>query len=264
MTARVATAAVGVPLLLLVVWLGSPFLTVLVGLAAAVAAIELCNIGRAWGDRPYVWLAVVWAIALVVAGELVSGDSSDATTVYPIVSVAAVTLMVSMLWCHGSGTRLAGIGVSAGAALYTGGLLSHTLLLRELDQGFEWVILLFAGTFAADSAAFFVGRAIGRRPLAPAISPNKTWEGAVAGVGGAIAATALAFYALDIEGHSWEPYVVGAVIGVTGQVGDLLISRLKRLGGVDDSGWIVPGHGGVLDRLDSIVPNVVVVYYFAL
>ena len=264
MTARVATAAVGIPSLLLIVWLGSPFLTVLVGLAAAVAAVELCTIGRAWGDRPNLWLAVAWAIALVGAGELVSGDSSDATLVYPIVTVAAATLMVSMLWCHGSGTRLAGIGVAAGAALYTGGLLSHSLLLRELDHGFQWLLLVFAATFAADSAAFFVGKAIGRRPLAPTISPNKTWEGAVAGVGGAIAATIVAFYALDIPRQSWEPYVVGAALGVTGQAGDLLISRLKRIGGVDDSGSILPGHGGVLDRLDSIVPNLVVVYYFAL
>lgn len=264
MTARLATAAAGIPLLLLLVWLGNPSFTVLVGLLAVVATIELCSIGRAWGDRPITPLAVVWAVALVLAAQFISGDQSDARTVYPIVTLASITLMASMLWCHGSGTLLAGIGVTAGAALYTGGLLSHAVLLRDLDQGIEWVFLLLFVTFAADTAAFFVGRAFGSRPLAPSISPKKTWEGTVAGLAGAIAACVVAIFALDIDHAAWEPYVLGSVLGVAGQAGDLLVSRLKRIGGVKDSGRTVPGHGGVLDRLDSVVPNLVVVYYFAI
>ncbi len=216
MRARVATAAVGIPILVLAVWLGGWFLKALVGLAAAAAAVELYNIGRAWSARSDSRRYVVW-------------------TVTP-----------------------------AGAALILGALLYVTLRLRELDHGREWMLLLVAATFAADTAALLGGKIIGSRPLAPRISPNKTWEGAAAGVAGAMAAAVAAFYLLDIPRAPWEPYALGAVLGVTGQAGDLLMSRLKRLGGVDDSGWIIPGHGGILDRLDSIVPNLFVVYYFAL
>ena len=274
MTARVATAVVGLPLVLVAAWLGSPFLSALVALAAAVAAVELCNIAQARGARPGVWLAVVFAVVLVGAAELASDDTPVVRVISPIVIVAAVALLASPFpeWnkvgigrvLRGLGPRLDGAAVTTGSALYAGGLLAHSLLLRDLDYGREWLLLLLAATFAADSAAFLVGKAVGSRPLAPAISPNKTWEGAVGGVLGSLVVTVAAFYVLDIPSAGWEPYVLGTVLGVAGQAGDLLISRLKRLGGVDDSGWIVPGHGGILDRLDSIVPNLVVVYHFAL
>ena len=264
MAARTATAAVALPLLVLVVWLGSPWFSLLVGLAAALAAAELCNLGRQWGDRPLTPVAVGWAVVLVAMGHLLSGESSAGIKSMPVVSVAAAALVVSMLWCHGSGTRLAGWGVTAGAALYAGGLLSHAPLLRELDQGFEWILFLIAATFAADTFAFFVGSAVGRHPLAPAISPSKTWEGAVGGVAGAVGAAIAAVYALGLDVLPWEGALVGGLLGVVGQVGDLLVSRLKRIAGAKDSGWLVPGHGGLLDRLDSIVLNLVVVYYFVL
>ena len=274
MTARVATAVVGLPLVLLAVWLGSPLLLVLVALAAAVSAVELCNIGRARGARPSVWLAVVLAGGFVGAAELASDDTPGLRVISLIVIVAAFALMASPFpeWNRIGigralgrfGPRMDGAAVTTGSALYAGGLLAHSLLLRDLDHGREWLLLLLAATFAADSAAFLVGKAVGSRRLAPAISPNKTWEGAAGGILGALGATVAAFYLLDIPGAGWEPYVLGPVLGVAGQTGDLLISRLKRLGGIDDSGWIVPGHGGILDRLDSIVPNLVVVYHFAL
>ena len=274
MTARVATAVVGLPLVITAAWLGSPYLSVLVALAAAVAAVELCNIGRARGARPLVWMAVVAAVVLVAATELASNDTPGLRVISPIVIFAAFALVTSPFpeWNRIGigqalgrvGPRLNGAAVTAGSALYAGGLLAHALLLRDLDHGREWLLLLLAATFAADSAAFLVGKAVGSRRLAPAISPNKTWEGAAGGVLGALGATVAAFYFLDIPRAGWEPYVLGTVLGVVGLVGDLLISRLKRLGGVDDSGWIVPGHGGILDRLDSIVPGLVVVYHFAL
>ena len=273
MTARIATAVVGLPLVLLAVWLGSPFLSVLVALAAAVAAVELCNIGRARGAGPGPWLAVVLAVALVGAAELVSDDTPIVRVISPIVIVAAVVLTVYPFpeWkkvgmgrvLGGFGPRLDGAALTTGSALYAGGLLAHALLLRDLDHGREWLLLLLAATFAADSAAFLVGKAVGSRPLAPAISPKKTWEGAAGGILGSLVATVAAFYFLDIPSTAREPHVLGVLLGIAGLAGDLLISRLKRLGGVDDSGRILPGHGGILDRLDSIVPNLVVVYYFA-
>ena len=117
-------------------------------------------------------------------------------------------------------------------------------------------------TFATDTSAFFVGRAIGKRPLAPAISPSKTREGAVGGIVGALVASVAAVYVFDLNVALWKTIAIGVSIGIVGQLGDLVESRLKRIAGVKDSGSLVPGHGGVLDRLDSIVFNLVVVYYF--
>ena len=264
MASRISVGAVGLPLLVLLVWIGSPWFSVLVAAVAAIGALELCRMARLWGDRPVVPVAVTWAVVFVAAGHLLDDGSSAVTSVMPIVSVAAGILLVSILWCHGSGTRLSGWGVTAGAALYTGGLLSHAPLLRALDQGLEWVLLLLFVTFAMDTCSFFVGRALGRRPLAPSISPSKTWEGAAGGVAGAVAAGVSAVYLLSLDAVLVEAAVLSALLGVVGQAGDLVESRLKRIAGVEDSGRLLPGHGGVLDRLDSIVFNLVVVYYFAL
>lgn len=274
MTARIATAAVGLPLVLLAAWLGSPLLTALVALAAALAAYELCSIGRSRGAAPAVWLAVALAVVCVGAADLAPDDATIVRVISPIVIAAAVVLTVYPFpeWKRvgvgriigGFAPKLDAAAVTTGAAVFAGGILAHSLLLRDLDHGREWLILLLAATFAADSVAFLFGKTMGSRPLAPTISPNKTWEGAVGGILGSLVATVAAFYVLDIPSEGWEPYVLGVLLGVTGLVGDLLISRLKRLGGVDDSGWVLPGHGGILDRLDSIVPNLIVIYYFAL
>ena len=264
MATRIATASIGLPLVVLLVWVGATWFTVLVAVVAAVGALEMCGLASRWGDRPLTPVAIAWAVAFVIVGHLLSGRSSVDVGLLSIVPVAVALLLASVLWLHGSGTRLAGWGVTATAALYTGGLLFHAPLLRGLEQGREWVLLLLVVTFATDTSALFVGRAVGRRLLAPSISPSKTWEGALGGVVGALGAAVAAFYVLDIDAGISEALALGALIGVIGQAGDLVESRLKRLAGVDNSGWLLPGHGGVLDRLDSIVLNLVVVYYFVL
>ena len=261
MATRIATASVGLPLLALLVWVGATWFTVLVAVAAAVGALEMCGLARRWGDRPLIPVAIAWAVAFVVAGHLLSTRSVDAGLL-SIVPIAVALLLASVMWCRGSGTRLAALGVTAAAALYTGGLLFHAPLLRGLDQGREWVLLVLLATFATDTSALLVGRIFGRRPLAPSISPSKTWEGAIGGLLGAVAMTMAAVYALDVDAGIGDALAVGALIGVVGQAGDLVESRLKRLAGVENSGWLLPGHGGILDRLDSIVFNLVVVYHF--
>ena len=225
MKARVATAVVGLPLVLLAAWLGSPVLTALVALAAALAAYELCSIGQARGSTPAVWLAVALAVVLVGAAELAPDDTSIVRVISPVVVVAAVALTVypfpewkrlGMGRAFGDfGPRLDGAAVTTGAALFAGGILAHSLLLSDLDYGREWLLLLLAATFAADTVAFLFGKTMGSRPLAPAISPNKTWEGAVGGILGSLAATVAAFYVLDIPHAGWEPYVLGVLLSAS-------------------------------------------------
>ncbi len=266
MATRVATTAIGLPLLILVVWVGSPLFSVMVAMIAAVGALEMSGMAKHWGDRPITPLAVLLAAALILVAYYVSSRPSVSMTLQVVLLLLAT---LSLLWLLRRG-QPAILGkdsasrwlATAGVALFIGGLLFHAPLLRSLDQGREWVLLLLLVTFATDTSAFFVGRAIGKRPLAPAISPSKTREGAVGGIVGALVASVAAVYVFDLNVALWKTIAIGVSIGIVGQLGDLVESRLKRIAGVKDSGSLVPGHGGVLDRLDSIVFNLVVVYYF--
>lgn len=262
MAVRIASAVVGLPLLIMIVWAGLPWFSALAAAAAGIAALELCHMARRWGGRPFTPIAVASAIALVAGGHFLADAPSVWTRAAPGVGVVACMALAWLLWSPRAGTGLPALGVTAGAALYAGGFLFHAPLLRALDQGREWVLLMLLVTFATDTCAFFVGRAIGRRPLAPGISPSKTVEGALGGVAGAVGAGVGAVLLLDMSAGLARALALGAVMGIVGQLGDLAESRLKRLAEIKDSGWLVPGHGGILDRLDSIVLNLLVVYYF--
>ena len=153
--------------------------------------------------------------------------------------------------------------------LYMGWMLGYYVALREVDQGKGWVIFVFLSTFACDTAAFFIGSAWGRRPLAPTISPGKTWEGAIGGFLAALAAALILYTLLDVAGlslpiSSAQTILLGCFIGLLAQLGDLLESLLKRRAGVKDSGSLIPGHGGILDRIDSLVFTGVIVYYYVI
>ena len=262
MVPRLASAVVGLPILALLVWAGPPWFSVLVVIAAAVAALEMSNLARGWGDRPEPIATVALAVTLVVIGHFVAGESSRDVPAVLAIGIATGISLAWLLLRPLRGTAFSAVVTTVTAGVYVGGLLFHAPLLRELDDGLGWVFLLFIGTFATDTCAFFVGRAIGRRRLAPSISPGKTWEGSIGGVAGALGSCVAAVFLLDLDATIWEALALGALVGVVGQVGDLVESRMKRTAGAKESGWFVPGHGGILDRLDSIVFNLVVVYYF--
>jgi phosphatidate cytidylyltransferase len=146
-----------------------------------------------------------------------------------------------------------------------GFLLAHALALRQLDggadQGRDWLLFALLVTFATDTGAFFTGRAVGRHRMAPTVSPGKTWEGAFGGFACAVGVALALEPLLGLEVPLWQAALIGAAVGLLAQAGDLAESRLKRAARVKDTGGILPGHGGVLDRLDSIVFTVPVVYY---
>ncbi len=265
MTARLVTAAVGIPLLALVIWVGEPWFTVVVAIVAAVGAVEVCQMAHNRGMTPSRFGAAVLAVGLVVFAYLHSAELSTPAYMPQGIVLAFIASAALLLSFKSIGpVNLRPWGLTLGAALYPGALLAHAPLLRAVDQGLEWVFFLIIVTFSTDTAAFFVGRAIGNRPLAPTISPKKTWEGAIGGFVTAIVVATVAATALNIDADLVLIVMLGALMGIVGQAGDLVESRLKRLAGVKDSGWLIPGHGGVLDRLDSIVFNLVLVYYFVI
>lgn len=147
--------------------------------------------------------------------------------------------------------------------LYLPLLLGHLVLLRQLPEGQEWIFLTLMAVMACDTSAYFTGSNFGKRKLYPAVSPNKSQEGAVGGVLGAVIAVLLAkLFFLPQIGFG-AACLVGVLIGCAGQIGDLFESLLKRACDVKDSGTLIPGHGGVLDRLDSLLFTFPLSYYAA-
>lgn len=151
--------------------------------------------------------------------------------------------------------------VMLAGGMYVGLPLGYALRLRGLPQGLLWVALALVGTWISDSAAYFVGCAWGKRKLAPKISPHKTWEGALAGLSGALVITLLAG-PLALSLSIAQSLLLGLVLWVAATVGDLAESVIKRQVGAKDSGNLIPGHGGVLDRLDSLLFVMPAVYWY--
>lgn len=262
MIGRLITAAVGIPALALVVWMGGPVFTVVVAAVAAIGAFEVCEMARRRGQSPSRVAAVTVTIVLVLSALVL--PNSPATPEYVPLLAASIGIGIPaaiFLFAPIQRRRTPGLGLTLAAVIYPGALLAHAPLLRGSEQGLEWVVFLLVVTFSTDTGAFFVGKTIGKRPLAPAISPGKTWEGAIGGFLAAVVAALVAAWALGIEVSVPLIVALGALMGVVGQAGDLFESKLKRLAGVKESGRLLPGHGGVLDRLDSIVFNLALVYY---
>jgi len=273
MKLRVVTAVVGIPVLLAFVyfdfeadteWFSQvPLLIVAVGAAAALGAWEFYRLGTHAEAQPLTLFGAIWAVLFVVAA-LFQVDWATAS----LLASAAVLPLVWLIifrrdtWLQSWGWTVTGI-------LYMGWMLGHYVMLRQLDHGRELVILALFTTFACDTSAYFVGRAWGKHHMTPTISPHKTWEGAAGGFAGAIAAAVALRFLLSLGDWSvplsyLEVVGAGCLVGVAAQLGDLLESLLKRRAGVKDSGNLLPGHGGVLDRIDSLVFTGVIVYYFVL
>jgi len=147
-------------------------------------------------------------------------------------------------------------------ALYVAWFLGHLILIRNLEQGIALIFFLFFVTWAGDTGAYYVGKSLGRRPLAPRISPNKTVEGAIGGWAASVLAAGLAqWWFLPVLSMT-DCVLLGAVLGLVGQLGDLTESMFKRGSGIKDSGHFLPGHGGILDKLDSLIFTTPVFYYY--
>ena len=260
---RIATAFVGLPLLVMVVWAGSPWVSLMAGAAAALGALELCRMFGQPGRRPVAGVAALWGITFVAVAHLLSNGSS-AQVAFSVAAATAIAVGLAGLALARPIPAVADWGITAGSAIYPGGFLAYAPLIREVEQGLQWLIVALVVTFANDSAAYFVGSAIGKTPLAPKISVGKTWEGSIAGAAGALAAAGAALYVFGLDVALAWMLALGAGMAVAAQLGDLAESWLKRITGVKDSGGIMPGHGGLLDRLDSIVLNLVLVYYFVI
>jgi phosphatidate cytidylyltransferase len=255
---RVITALWGIPLVCAAVWFDEPipWFTVLAGIAGLLAVLEFY---RVTGVSKLLPLAVFGVGATVL---FIAYPHCTFQFVLPVLLTATIAFsLVMLMFLRAKEGVFASWAWMVGGILYVGWLLGLLVILR-LDAGRDWVFLALFATFGSDTAAYFIGKAIGRHKLAPAISPGKTWEGAIAGViGGVIISLLFTLNTpLQLPFNYWEAVVLGALISVFGQFGDLIESLLKRSFGVKDSGNLMPGHGGILDRIDSVLFAGAVVY----
>ncbi|HET9596069.1 MAG TPA: phosphatidate cytidylyltransferase [Anaeromyxobacteraceae bacterium] len=259
---RVVSALLLFPIVVWLTWLGGlPFALLLCG-ASALSAFELIGMfGRV--GRPELFAVAVAGLLPLAPWWAAQGAEYAYSPLVPIaVAVAAMVLLVLNTFRDGPiEAAPPRVAASALAWIYCGILIATVVGLR-LRFGFAWVMLVFITSWLNDTLAYFAGRFLGRRPFYPKISPKKTWEGFAGGVLGSVLAT-VAIKALFLgvplpEGErfvlSWVGCVgLGLGASVLGPLGDLAESMLKRAAGVKDSGKLIPGHGGLLDRIDALL-----------
>ena len=260
---RVITALWGIPLLIAIIWFGGELgFTILIAVAGLIAVFEFYNMVAAAKLPPLTYFGLIWTLLFILSPHF------HYDFLIPLLLTSAV--IPSLIWLllrpQKEGAFIGWAWTIAGI-LYVGWLLSYFVALRGVDGGRNWVFLALFTTFGSDTAAFFIGRAFGRHHLAPSISPGKTWEGAIGGIFGAIIVSLLFTLPTPLQLQHliyWQAILLGLAVSVFGQLGDLVESLLKRNMGVKDSGRLIPGHGGVLDRIDSVVFAGIVVYYYVI
>lgn len=249
--ARFATAAIGIPILLyLMFWAPWWGFQVLVALCIARAAHELFRMTMHGAPPLHAWGVIA---TLGVSSALIFAPDRADVMVSTIVGVTALGTLVGLLRPEphdAAGVRTAWL---IAGPLYVGGMLSTIGALHRLPHGGEWVLLAMWVAWSSDTGAYFAGRFLGKTKLYPKVSPSKTVEGSIGGLAAALTG--------GLAAHFWfmpslplvDALVLALVAGALGQLGDLVESLIKRSTGIKDSGSILPGHGGLLDRVDALM-----------
>ena len=286
---RVVSGVLLLALVLVAIWQGGLLLMGLIALATALAAHEFYTMARRAGYRPLyqagVALALLLALRAYLAGDLGMGRASSSPGAGAEVLALILVLLLAFAqqgrgWLRvvpattggqpppsrQSSRGWADMGLTLAGAVYTGGLLGYAPILAAIQErasmapGWAWLLLVVFGTAACDIGAYFVGSLIGRHKMIPHISPGKTWEGLAGGAAGAVVCTVAMSGLLKLA--LWQAVVLGLLVCAAAVLGDLCESLLKRATGVKDSSHLIPGHGGILDRLDSILFVLVAVYWY--
>ena len=267
---RIVTALILIPVVLVLVFLGPRWqwlFTLAVAAVAALAAWEFLALAEKAGATPP-RIAVVVAILALFAGNFAWPDQTAA-----ILGMLSLGLLVYCTFTRAAEQMMADVSASIFCLLYVGFTLICLPALREQTNGPSLVAFLLCAVWAGDIVALYVGRAWGRHKMAPRLSPNKTWEGTAGSLAGSLLVTAGLLGLAHQLAVQWDTAVLSypediwywlglaVVVNIGAQIGDLAESALKRSAGVKDSGSLLPGHGGVLDRIDALIVAAPVLWY---
>jgi phosphatidate cytidylyltransferase len=264
LSTRVKAALVFVPLLLILIYLGGWVYNLFIIAVLIISAYEYGRIFEGMGYSPSIPILSVGVLLLALQRWLSLGFFGE--ILFPL--VIFMTALAALI-THESGGKEAAIhfAIHMSGILYVGFVGSFLISIRALPNGRGWLLTALPIVWLADSGAYFIGRWIGRHKLAPRLSPGKTWEG----LGGAIAAATLsgtllillwrAVGFLPADTPLWQGTVMGLTVSILTPLGDLFISLLKRTAGMKDTGTLIPGHGGMLDRIDTWIWAALIGYF---
>ncbi len=271
MLARVLTALVGIPLaVFLIFYPGGLYFAIAICFVSVLGALEFYGHARKTGARPVEWAGLA-AVALFVVSAR-TYERAQIGSIFP----AVLTLLLILSFCvellRRKRSPIVNVGSTVFGAIYVGWLISHLVVLRGVpgrpitvfsytaEAGAWLVMFTFLCTWACDTGAYFFGRSYGRTKIAPRLSPNKTVEGSAAGLVCSVLIAVVMGILIDLPAQ--HAVALGVLFGMLCQLGDLSESAIKREVSVKDSGSIVPGHGGILDRFDSLLFAAPAAYYY--
>lgn len=274
---RVTSALILLVLIVGVVYWGAWPVTFLTAAAIVIGLVEYMAVLRQAGYRPRRIVGITIGLLFCAAAALRDLVPVELTGVALTLSI--LLALIAELPPRDRTGSLVSWALTFAGACYIGWLCSHYILLRNLTTpaldtgllaslaiptGAAWVYLVLAITWFQDTAAYLVGRTWGRHKMAPYLSPNKSWEGAAGGFGASILAAWLSVFLLGLPLSYADATLLGAAGGIAGPLGDLAESFIKRQIGIKDAGQIIPGHGGILDRADSLLFTAPTLYYLIL
>lgn len=254
---RVLTSIIGIPLLVLAIFFQNPWFPIAISVIGLTAGYEFYRIVRELGIKPITYFSLFAILLLILSPfcpipnlkSIILTGTIIITLIWQVVTAKNKNAFSDWVW------TITGI-------IYIGWTLSYWTALTNVTNSCAWILWAIAIVMACDAAAFFVGRAWGKHALAAQISPKKTWEGAIGGLFGSIFASVILGLLLPLPIPWWQMILVSIIISVIAQFGDLAESLLKRTVNVKDSGNLLPGHGGMLDRIDSYIFIGALVYFY--
>ncbi len=262
---RVFSAAVFVPLILAIAYLGGIFSDIFFLAALLIGAFELCRLLRGMGYYVSEPLIIGGVAALVLMRMIFPNFEYSDVMVVCLIVVSAILSLVR--YEHGDVQASLTFALHLASTLYLGWLGGYFISLAHVPQGNWWLIITMIIVWFADMGAYFIGRRFGRHKITPRLSPNKSWEGYLGGIGfgvfiGIVLSLLLSRTRLFLGLSLVHSIMLSVLISAITIFGDVFISMLKRVAGLKDSGHMIPGHGGILDRFDTWIWAVTITFYF--
>jgi phosphatidate cytidylyltransferase len=261
---RLIVAIILIPVGVTLIKIGGWPFTLFIALFLGVAAWEFCNLFKKAGYAPATSLVIIGVVALTITRLLSGFKYQDLILTIIVLSAMSYHLIA---YERGRDTSATDFSISLAGLVYLGILGSHLISLRLLPEGLWWFMLIMPVAWMADSGAFFIGSRFGKHRMAPRLSPKKSWEGYVGGIVVGIITGIVLSYLWGLVSPVMslsKGVIVGVVLSVLPTLGDLGESMIKRQFGVKDSGNLLPGHGGILDRVDSWIWAAAIGYYLVL
>jgi phosphatidate cytidylyltransferase len=257
---RLVVASIAIPLVVtLVLWASPLHFFLVLGILVILAQYEFYRLFPSMPLDSGLWLGISSGAGFLYVIYLKSVGSVPPETLDAVIGLLLLTALGGTLFSGGV-ERMGHLPVVWLGIMYVPFLMGTLLLIRGIPGGAQWIVYLLALTWIVDAGGYFVGKGLGKHRMAPRISPGKTWEGAVGGAVAGIVFSVLVARYLPGKPFPMSMFWIGALLSVTGQIGDLVESAFKRQAGVKDSGHVLPGHGGMLDKIDSLLFNAPVLY----